>query len=197
MEVIMFLCVPKEKVSESKEVQKKIDIEWLLSDIKLFENIEDIEEGFIPVNFLTTIRTVYTNKLVTRIVDDCEINYTSISKEIPETVSIFKGEDLLAYVSSLGISVAYNPSDSEVQKLMVKSKFLPIGIYYSVFYPYVFFYSQVIISDDYLKEMEELLNKQLFKIIDIKDKKTKGNIRKINEEIKVIGENKKGIENEG
>lgn len=187
----MFLCIPKEKVVEFNQVQKNIDINALFDEVKLIKKVEDIKEDYVPVNFLTTIRTAYTNKLVTRVVEDCEINYISVSDKIPEDVSVFNGEDLIAYITSLGVSLAYDPTIPEIQKIMVNAKFLPIGIYYSAFYPYVFFYSQVIIHDDFIKEMEELLNKQLFKIIDIKDKKTKGNIRKINEEIIAIGKNNK------
>ena len=184
----MLVCIPKDRIVSFHEIQKHINIEHIFSDVKYFESEEKaFESGFIPITVCVSIRSAYTNLVVAHdVVKDIERYYITITN-IPNHVP-FYGEDLLAYLSSLAVTQAYDPSDPEVQRVMASAKFIPVGVLQlddKITYPY--FYSQIIINDDFEQIMKNHL-KEGYRIIPIKDMNKRGNLKQIVNEIFEIKE---------
>lgn len=183
----MLVCIPKDRVVPFNKIQKNIIIDSVLSDVKFFDTEEEAKEvDYIPISVCVSIRSAYSNLVVAHTVKEIERHYITVTN-IPNEVH-FRGEDLLAFLSSLAITQAYDPSNPSVQQLMVSAKFIPIGILYldeNITYPY--FYSQVVINDDNKESMKKLV-KEGYKVIPIKDMKTKGSLKQITNELFEIKE---------
>lgn len=185
----MLICIDKNRITPFKKMQKSISIDNILEDIVFYDDENKAEEdGYKPISVSTIIRSTYSNLVVAHTYENIERYYITLT-DIPNPVP-FKGYDLFTYLTSLAVSMAYNPSNPLSQNLMVSAKMIPLGLCYldsEIGNPY--FCSQIIIHDDYVKQMENLLEKG-FKVIPIKDINPIGNLKVIVDEIFEINEGK-------
>lgn len=186
----MLVCIPKDIIKPYHSIQKNIIMDDVLSNIKFYESEEKAEEdNYMPISTCVTIRSTYSNLVVAHNIKDIERYYITITN-IPNEVYC-RGDEMLAFLSSLAVTQAYDPLNPIVQDLMLHTKFLPIGILYldEVTNPY--FYSQVIFKPEYEEPMKDNL-KEGYRMIPIKEMNTKGNLKQIVNEIFEI----KGEEND-
>lgn len=185
----MLVCIPKNVVVPNYSMQKNLNINEILGDVRFFDTNEKADENnYLPISVCVSIRSTYSNLVVAHKIDKIERYYTTITN-IPNPLP-FKGDELLAYLTSLAVTQAYSPTNPIVQKLMVTSALLPIGVYHmnmnmKVAYPY--FYSQVIINDEYLDLMRDNLNDGYY-LVPISEMNTNGNLKKITDELIIIKE---------
>ena len=156
--VCMYVEMNALKVSNS--VQRDIDLEDILLNHTRFYDDKDraLKDGFIPLQFATTVRTVFSNKVV-GVKDKTKIKtpkyYINLSK-----VEMFphKGLDLVMYLSSVALFniVEYKNGFDD---LMLHSEFQSIGIYNpdpTIFDPII--YSHIYIDDSWEKDFEKYMN---------------------------------------
>ena len=156
--VCMYVEMNALKVSNS--VQRDIDLEDILLNHTRFYDDKDraLKDGFIPLQFATTVRTVFSNRVV-GVKDKTKIKtpkyYINLGK-----VEMFphKGLDLVMYLSSVALFniVEYKKGFDD---LMLHSEFQSIGIYNpdpTVFDPII--YSHIYIDDSWEKDFEKYMN---------------------------------------
>ena len=158
--VCMYVEMNSLKVSNS--VQRDIDLEDILLNHTRFYDDKDraLKDGFIPLQFATTVRTVFSNRVV-GVKDKTKIKtpkyYINLSK-----VEMFphKGLDLVMYLSSVALFniVEYKKGFDD---LMLHSEFQSIGIYNpdpTIFDPII--YSHIYIDDSWEKDFEKYMNER-------------------------------------
>ena len=158
--VCMYVEMNALKVSNS--VQRDIDLEDILLNHTRFYDDKDraLKDGFIPLQFATTVRTVFSNRVV-GVKDKTKIKtpkyYINLSK-----VEMFphKGLDLVMYLSSVALFniVEYKKGFDD---LMLHSEFQSIGIYNpdpTIFDPII--YSHIYIDDNWEKDFEKYMNER-------------------------------------
>ena len=158
--VCMYVEMNALKVSNS--VQRDIDLEDILLNHTRFYDDKDrsLKDGFIPLQFATTVRTVFSNRVV-GVKDKTKIKtpkyYINLSK-----VEMFphKGLDLVMYLSSVALFniVEYKKGFDD---LMLHSEFQSIGIYNpdpKMFDPII--YSHIYIDDSWEKDFEKYMNER-------------------------------------
>ena len=158
--VCMYVEMNALKVSNS--VQRDIDLEDILLNHTRFYDDKDraLKDGFIPLQFATTVRTVFSNRVV-GVKDKTKIKtpkyYINLSK-----VEMFphKGLDLVMYLSSVALFniVEYKKGFDD---LMLHSEFQSIGIYNpdpTIFDPII--YSHIYIDDSWEKDFEKYMNER-------------------------------------
>lgn len=158
--VCMYVEMNALKVSNS--VQRDIDLEDILLNHTRFYDDKDraLKEGYIPLQFATTVRTVFSNRVV-GVKDKTKIKtpkyYINLSK-----VEMFphKGLDLVMYLSSVALFniVEYKKGFDD---LMLHSEFQSIGIYNpdpTIFDPII--YSHIYIDDSWEKDFEKYMNER-------------------------------------
>lgn len=155
------LCmyVDKNVLKESNEVQRDIDLEDILLNHTQFYDDKDValKDGFVPINFSTTVRTVFSN----RVVGTKDSNNSKPRYYINlGNVEMFphKGLDLVMYLTSVALFsiVEYKKGFDD---LMMHSEFQSIGIYNpdpTMVNPII--YSHVYIDDSWEKEFEKYMN---------------------------------------
>lgn len=158
--VCMYVEMNALKVSNS--VQRDIDLEdILLNHTRFYDDKERaLKDGFIPLQFATTVRTVFSNRVV-GVKDKTKIKtpryYINLSR-----VEMFphKGLDLVMYLSSVALFniVEYKKGFDD---LMLHSEFQSIGIYNpdpKMFDPII--YSHIYIDDNWEKDFEKYMNER-------------------------------------
>ena len=182
----MIACVDTNLLNKSKEIQKDINVEKIISSIKYFESKEvALKDGFVPLCFATTVRTNYSNLVVQH--NHKGFNKYYVTLHITDPIP-HKGYDLVMFMSSVAISKLMDCTQQNTQKLMFNSQFIPLGLYNpdpSICDPIL--YSQVVVHDDMRNELEYALleGNTLVPICNID---TLGNFTKLVDEIIIVKE---------
>lgn len=175
----MILCIKKDELKISSELQKDVKLEEiLLKHTKYFPSIQEAEkDGYYPLDFMVSIRSVYTNLVLESDVEDSDekryfINLTNVD------VLPHKGLDLIMYLASVGVMhcVDYKLGFDEV---MMKSHFSPIGLLNTeptLLNPII--YSHIILDDEVVEKFETYL-KPGFRFVPIKDIQQLGNMQTV------------------
>ena len=157
----MFLCVDRNFMSILPNVQKDVNLEWLINNhTKYFDNVEQAyEENYVPLDFCVSVRSLYSNKVleIDKEIEGEErkLYYTNLTQvqQFPH-----KGYDLIMYLTSIGLmhSVEYKLGFDEL--MMKHSQFSPIGLYNPdplIINPII--YTHILISDEGVEELEKYL----------------------------------------
>ena len=155
------MYVEKDALKMSDEVQKDIDLEdILLNHTKFYDDIKVADkDGYIPLSFATTVRTVYSNRVVgTKLMNKKKVSeYPVFYKELSEIEMLpHKGLDLVMYLTSVSLFsiVDYKKGFDD---LMLHSEFQSIGLYYNdLISPII--YSHIYIDDSLEKDFEKYMN---------------------------------------
>lgn len=163
------LCVRKDLLKESPDMQKDVKLGELLSDdnVRCYGDRDvALNEGYIPFHVAVIVRSAYSNKVLeeTRYNKD-KCYYKTVTYDYP---TIHRGYDLLMFLSSMVIlmTTTYSP---QVDEIMMKSQFDVLGLYnpdMNLVDPII--NTQVILKDDTVEKFEEYLKKD-YKMVDIKD----------------------------
>lgn len=177
----MILCVDSRQIPQSQEVQKKVSLDEIMSHTKYFNTVEEAlkceEAVYVPIDFMVSIRSAFTNQVLERDCADTNekryyINMTHVD------VLPHKGYDLIMYLASVGVMNSINYT-AGFDSLMMKSQFCPIGFYNpdpDILNPIV--YSHIILHDDTLEQFKTFL-KEDFHFVHIDDMKREGNLSAI------------------
>lgn len=145
----MILCIDTRVLHSSSHVQKDIDDlgSILLNHTKYYSNGAEAEKDlYVPLDFSTSVRTIYTNKVLQLTGGDKHSYYINLTN-VGEFVH--KGYDLAMYLSAIGLMPYVNYSPEFDNVMMKYSTYKPIGLYNpdpGFFNPIV--YSHVIIADE-------------------------------------------------
>lgn len=178
----MIACIPKGKIKQRNLMQKDIKIEEVLSDLQYFNKVEEaIEKDYVPLSFVTSIRTAYSNLVV----NHGGKYYVSLTLA---SVVPHRGYDLLAFMSSSAVAKIIDCTKKENQELMFQSQLVPIGVYNpdeGICNPIL--YTQVIVKDDLSSVLENSLLEGN-KLEPISEMNREGNISAILNEIIIVSE---------
>lgn len=183
----MILCVDTKALKTAPDVQKDVDLEDILNNHTEYFNSmkEALEDGYVPLDFSVTIRSLYDNSVVEIDKGEEKRYYTNLTDVQP---FMHKGYDLIMYLTSIGLmhNVDYKLGFDE---LMVKhSQFVPMGLYNpepTVINPII--YSHVLMSDEGMKDLTKYLKGDR-KVVPISDIKEKGNIPALLKELIIVKE---------
>lgn len=184
----MIACLKKDLLKQNLKVQKSIELERVLDDLKYFNTREEAyAEECVPVCFVTAVRTAYTNLVVEHETEHGSRNYVSLNlgQVLPH-----KGYDLVTYMSSLAVAKLVDCTNHESQRLMFNSQFIPIGLYNpdpGVCDPVI--YSYVVVNDDKVETLRELLLPGN-RLVPIESMNTQGNLKELLNELIVVKEEK-------
>ena len=185
----MILCVDIKALKTSEEVQKDVDLEDLLNNhTKYYDDVKEaLLDNFVPLDFSTSIRSIYSNLVVENSKFGGKRYYTNITDVQPFP---HKGYDLIMFLSSIGVMHSIDYAIGFDDLMMKHSQFQPIGIYYKGSFLNPIIYTHIIISDEGIEELRNYL-KEGVDIVSIKDMKTEGNVIALtNTLIEVKEENK-------
>lgn len=171
----MILCVDTTSIKEDKNVQSKVNIEdILLHHTKYFESEEEAaKEKYAPLDFCTSVRSVYSNEVL-QIREESGfryyVNYSHVEK------FIHKGLDFVMYLSALGLLQCVNYTRKFDEVMMKHSTIQPIGLYSpSAGFINPLVYSHIIIDDSGVDVFKTFL-KEGCEFVSIADMKHEGNI---------------------
>lgn len=188
----MILCVDTTVLAMKREVQKDVDLVDLLNNhTQYFETKEQaLEEGYVPLDFSVSLRSMYTNKVLQRQTESGVRYYVNMSQV---ERFIHKGEDLIMYLSSLGLLQCLDYKAGFDELMFQHTQIQIQGLYNpdpAMINPII--YSHVIISDVGVKQLENYL-KEGVSIVDIKTMKehSEGNIPAMLETIIEVKEEQK------
>ena len=173
----MILCVNTKSIPTSKDVQRDVNLEDIINNhTKYYESAsEALKDGYAPLDFCVTVRSMYTN-LVLQADKDSEKRYYTNLSNVQEFVH--KGYDLIMYLTSIGLmhNVNYDLGFDEV--MMKHSQFQPIGLYNpEIPFTNPIIYSHVIMSDEGVEELKKFLKEDRgFVHINAMNEFRKGNI---------------------
>lgn len=157
----MILCVDTRHLDTAPYVQKDIDLgDILLNHTKYYESVAEAEKDlYVPLDFSTSVRTVYTNKVLQIKEGDkylYYVNHTNVGQ------FIHRGYDLVMYLSAIGL-VSYVDYSYAFDDTMLKySEQKPMGLYNpdpGFFNPIV--YSHIIIADEAEKQFNTFLKPEV------------------------------------
>ena len=172
--VCMYVEMNALKVSNS--VQRDIDLEDILLNHTKFYDDEQValKDGYVPLNFATTVRTVFSNRVVgTKNLEKGHRHNYPIYYINLGNIEMFphKGLDLVMYLTSVALFsiVEYKKGFDD---LMLHSEFQSIGLYNpnpSICNPII--YSHVYIDDSWEKDFEKYMNERSawYDIADVKE----------------------------
>ena len=190
------MYVEMKALAVSETVQRSIPLEDILLNHTRFYDDKDIalKDGYVPLNFATTIRTVFSNKVIGTVKRGHKypVFYSNLGD-----VEMFphKGIDLVMYLTSVAMFnvVEYRKGFDDI---MLHSEFQSIGIYNpdpSVINPII--YSHVYIDDSWEKDFETYL-KDTSRWYDIKyAKNAEDNLRALLDTL-IITQKEGGKDNE-
>lgn len=156
----IYMYVEMDALKVSSDVQRDIDLEDILLNHTCFYDDKDqaLKDGFIPLQFATTVRTVFSNRVVgtkDTVKSSAPRYYINLTN-----VEMFphKGLDLVMYLSSVALFsiVEYKKGFDD---LMLHSEFQSIGVYNpdpTVVNPII--YSHIYIDDSWEKDFEKYMN---------------------------------------
>lgn len=183
----MIACLKKDLLKQNIRVQKNVKLDKVLNDLKYFDTREEAyKEDYVPVCFVTAVRTAYSNLVVEHEVDHLgQRNYVSLnlSQVLPH-----KGYDLMMFMSSLAVAKMIDCTKPENQRLMFSSQFSPIGVYNpdpGICDPVI--YSHIVINDDKVEDLRASLLPGN-KLVSIQDMNTKGNLKELLNELIIVKE---------
>ena len=154
----MCMYVKKDCLKVSNEVQRDINIEDILLNHTAFYDDEKValKDGYVPLSFATSVRTVYTNRVVQVSKPTPKIYRHKIHQYYVNLGNIemlpHRGLDLLMYLSSISLfhMVDYMKGFDEV---MLHSEFQNIGIFNpNPDFVTPMIYSHVYIDDNFEEE---------------------------------------------
>lgn len=174
----MILCIDKSALKVSKEVQKDIKLEeLLLKHTKYFDGIlRAYEENYVPLDFCTSVRSMYSNLVLSHENEDGnKLLYTNLSliHETPHS-----GYDLVMYLASVALTKRVTSLTGICDIMMKHSQIQPIGLLnlnHSVMNPMV--YSHIILSDEGAELIKKYLNNgsEFVSLDDLDQYRKKGN----------------------
>lgn len=162
------LCLNLKNIMECDMIQKKIDLDKILLDIKNFKTRQDALQSFyVPFDFCFSIRTIYNN-LVLKFIDNKYYVHLKdlFIKDIP--LSYIRSDELIAYFSKealMGIIDYSKNFDLLIRDTMLQT----IGLYnpkYLQINPIL--YVHLIIRDEVVSEFNKYL-KQNIKFVSIQN----------------------------
>ena len=108
----MILCIDTKALKTSPKVQKDIDIEDLLNNhTKYCQDVKEaLECGYVPLDFSTSIRSMYSNLVVQRNIEDKHKYYINTLKRSLTKGLILVDYKLSAVVGSHLLIVGHNIS---------------------------------------------------------------------------------------
>lgn len=181
------LCVKHSKLPVSHKVQKDIDLKYLLEECCMYFNTEEeaLEQGYVPLCFMTTVRSAYTNQVLERREGKTKKYYNCcrVNTKLPHT-----GLDLSMYMNSRNVLSCIGAYTEKVDSIMIKSKFQHIGLINidpSVFNPTI--YSQVILHDSTVEDFKSLLL-DYYDIVPIQEMQTLGHLKPVIDSIILVKE---------
>lgn len=157
----MILCVDTRHLDTAPYVQKDIDLgDILLNHTKYYESVAEAEKDlYVPLDFSTSVRTVYTNKVLQIKEGDkylYYVNHTNVGQ------FIHRGYDLVMYLSAIGLMSYVDYSYAFDDTMLKYSEQKPMGLYNpdpGFFNPIV--YSHIIIADEAEKQFNTFLKPEV------------------------------------
>lgn len=157
----MILCVDTRHLDIAPYVQKDIDLgDILLNHTKYYESVAEAEKDlYVPLDFSTSVRTVYTNKVLQIKEGDkylYYVNHTNVGQ------FIHRGYDLVMYLSAIGLMSYVDYSYAFDDTMLKYSEQKPMGLYNpdpGFFNPIV--YSHVIIVDEAEEQFKTFLKPEV------------------------------------
>ena len=153
----MIACLKKRPAQTEYSGAENVKLDKVLESLKYFDTREEAyKEDYVPVCFVTAVRTAYSNLVVEHEVDHLgQRNYVSLnlSQVLPH-----KGYDLMMFMSSLAVAKMIDCTKPENQRLMFSSQFSPIGVYNpdpGICDPVI--YSHIVINDDKVEDLRASL----------------------------------------
>lgn len=148
----MIACISKTLLKQKNAVQKDVDIESILNNLEYFNDVKEaLEKGYVPVSFITSIRTAYSNFVVKH--NDKYYVSLNLAEVLPH-----KGYDLLMFMSSSAVAKVMDCTKRENQNIMFNSQFMPIGVYnpdVGICNPII--YCHIIVKDELAERLEKAL----------------------------------------
>ena len=162
----MIACISKTLLKQKNVVQKDVDIESILNRLEYFNDVKEaLEKGYVPVSFITSIRTAYSNLVVKH--NDKYYVSLNLAEVLPH-----KGYDLLMFMSSSAVAKVMDCTKRENQNIMFNSQFMPIGVYnpdVGICNPII--YCHIIVKDELAERLEKaLLDGNTLELIESMDK---------------------------
>ena len=157
------MYVDKNVLKVSNEVQRDIDIEdILLNHTRVYDDDKRANiDGFVPLTFSTSVRTVYTNKVVQILRKSLRGNTSEYCVHLGRIELLpHRGLDLIMYLSSISLFHMVNYREG-FDDVMLHSEFQNIGIYNpnpDLISPMI--YSHIYIDDSWEKDFEKYLNER-------------------------------------
>ena len=163
-DVRKILCIEKSVLKGMKGLTKDIPLEkYLLENTDYKEVDVDWSDTYIPLTFSTTVRSMYSNKVVYKVLknkdnQDYRVYYESLTEIEP---IIHKGYDLVMFLSSIAVQKMIKAEAQQtLGEIMCASTFSVRGLRYvedaGVIRPIV--YSQIVISDEAFERFEKILD---------------------------------------
>lgn len=178
------MCLKRNTLPQSLEVQKNILLIEVLKDLECFNTREEAyKKGYVPVNFVTVIRTLYSNLVVEHEAKKGREYFISLNLE---GKVLHKELDLLAFMSSIAVMKVFDFSDSRCIEAMLHSRLVFRGVYnpdLSICDPIFFCY--VILGDDTVDTLNELIL-QGNMLVPIQDISIEGKLKELLRDLKEI-----------
>lgn len=192
----MILCVDTKSLDTAPHVQKDIDLgDILLNHTKYYDSVEEAEKAlYVPLDFSTSVRTVYTNKVLQ--IKEGEkhfyyVNHTNVGQ------FIHKGYDLVMYLSAIGLMSYVEYSYAFDDTMLKYSTQQPIGLYNpdpGFINPIV--YSHIIVADEAEKQFKTFLKSGVeFVTFDVMKQRSKDSLTALLDTLKYV-EKKEEVTNE-
>lgn len=188
------LCVNKEDLSNICGLKKDIALEKLLRERTLYFPIEEIRENgkYIPLDFCTTVRSMYSNKVVYYKSKEGYRSYYMTLEDDGST--IHTGYDLVMYLSSVAIRrmVKDDCIDKLAEIMANHSTFTVRGIRYRYVFVKPIIYSQIVLEDKAFGDLEAILTED-FGTCTIKEmrERAEGNVTDLLDDIIEVKEGSK------
>lgn len=133
-ETTLVFSIDTKHIEAKEGLQKDLKLEDLL--LNHCKYVED-EEGYVPVDFANSIRSIYTNKVMTQHVKsldeeeeyDRAYQYRGTTDVLPH-----RGYDLVMFMSSVLCMQSVKPEHWRTfEQVMMQSQFMPVGLLYTPF----------------------------------------------------------------
>ena len=155
----MIFCVDKASMKESSEVQRDAKLkDIMLHHTKYYPSVEEaLKDNYVPLEFCTCVRTVYTNLVMRNKLHENPLYYVDMA--LSDKV-IHKGEDLIMFMSSAGLMHLVDYKDGFDNVMLKFSSFQIIGLYNpGIINPIIV--SHVFIADEGVEEFKKFFKKDV------------------------------------
>ena len=188
----MILCIDLKAIKTSPEVQKDLSLEDLINKhTKYYYSSEEaLKDNFAPLDFCVSIRSMYSNLVVQRNLENGEKRYYTNITQIQKFPH--RGYDLIMYLTSVGVLHNMNYKLGFDELMLKHSQFSPMGLCNvdpTMINPII--YTHIILSDEGMNELPQYLkeDREVVSISDIKDNTTGNMIALLDTLIEVKEEN--------